>query len=296
MIEHRNLKVILAHDGSEHAGAAMSLLQDLPLSPGSQITIVSVYDPDKAGDQNARSGVINRAFKSFQDLGVQVETRLISGHPAEMLVEAADSMDADLILVGAKGLQSTLGIFLGGVAQQVVEYARQPVMVVRAPYQGLKHILLAQDGSEHGNLALEYLCGMQNGHRFPLPGGAEIHVSKVISSLELPGTFLQSVQIGPEFLSQQEVEAAFHQKEAEEKEARDFLDKAVEVIRAGGMKAQAVVLQGEPATELIRYASEKNIDLIVAGSRGLSRVKGWLMGSVSRKLVHYAKSSVLIVK
>ena len=42
--------------------------------------------------------------------------------------------------------------------------------------------------------------------------------------------------------------------------------------------------------------TEKNIDLVVVGSRGLSQVGGWLLGSVSRKLVHYAGCSVLIVK
>ena len=36
--------------------------------------------------------------------------------------------------------------------------------------------------------------------------------------------------------------------------------------------------------------------MVVCGSRGLSAVSGWLLGSVSRKLVHYAGCSVLIVK
>jgi nucleotide-binding universal stress UspA family protein len=41
---------------------------------------------------------------------------------------------------------------------------------------------------------------------------------------------------------------------------------------------------------------QNQIDLIVAGSRGLSRVRSWLLGSVSRKLVHYSGCSVLIVR
>ena len=48
--------------------------------------------------------------------------------------------------------------------------------------------------------------------------------------------------------------------------------------------------------EIIEYARNEKVDLLVAGSRGLSRVAGWLMGSVSRKLVHYAECSVLVVK
>jgi len=49
-------------------------------------------------------------------------------------------------------------------------------------------------------------------------------------------------------------------------------------------------------TEIIQYAKENQVDLIVAGSRGLTSMQSWLLGSVSRKLVHYAGCSVLIVK
>ena len=55
-------------------------------------------------------------------------------------------------------------------------------------------------------------------------------------------------------------------------------------------------MRGDAATEIIDYANMHHMDLIVAGSRGLSGFKGWWMGTVSRKLVHYSKSSVLIVK
>jgi nucleotide-binding universal stress UspA family protein len=46
----------------------------------------------------------------------------------------------------------------------------------------------------------------------------------------------------------------------------------------------------------MEYVDRENVHLIVAGSRGLSSFQGWLMGSVSRKLVHYSNCSVLIVK
>ena len=53
---------------------------------------------------------------------------------------------------------------------------------------------------------------------------------------------------------------------------------------------------GETRLRSLDYAREHAIDCIVAGSRGLSRIQGWLLGSVSRKLVHYAECSVLIIK
>ena len=56
------------------------------------------------------------------------------------------------------------------------------------------------------------------------------------------------------------------------------------------------LLWGDAGTEIIDYVKTHDIDLIVAGSRGLSQMRGWFLGSVSRKLVHYSNCSVLIVK
>ena len=63
-----------------------------------------------------------------------------------------------------------------------------------------------------------------------------------------------------------------------------------------GIESTSVLARGDAATEIIEYTNKEDIDLIVAGSRGLSQFQGWLMGSVSRKLVHYSNCSVLIVK
>jgi len=59
---------------------------------------------------------------------------------------------------------------------------------------------------------------------------------------------------------------------------------------------KAFTVRGDAATEIIDYVKANQIDLIVAGSRGLSQIKSLWMGSVSRKLVHYSACSVLIVK
>ena len=67
-------------------------------------------------------------------------------------------------------------------------------------------------------------------------------------------------------------------------------------LRSWGVKASSALLQGDAATEIIEYVKTNQVNLVVSGSRGLSQVQGWLLGSVSRKLVHYAGCSVLVVK
>jgi nucleotide-binding universal stress UspA family protein len=84
----------------------------------------------------------------------------------------------------------------------------------------------------------------------------------------------------------------------EEKAGQAILQRAVLSLQESnsGVGIKSVIVRGDAASEIIQYAKDHEIDLIVAGSRGESSIRSWLLGSVSRKLVHYTNCSVLIVK
>jgi nucleotide-binding universal stress UspA family protein len=193
--------------------------------------------------------------------------------------------------VGAKGLRSTAGILLGGVAQQVVEYARCPVLVVRTPYQGFCRILLVTDGSPSSRSAARYLA------RFLLPADVDVRVMHVLPPFPAPvmmEPYLGAWQTVYAPLPAPEVDEARQKKETAAGEA--LLARTRSLLKRHAIESTAVLQRGDAATQILEYASENNIDLIVAGSRGLGPLKALWMGSVSRKLVHYANCSVLIVK
>jgi len=179
-------------------------------------------------------------------------------------------------------------------AQQVVEYARWPVLIVRAPYNGLNRVLLVIDGSEHSQRAEDYLA------RFSLPEGVDVRVMHVLPPEPMPDLVGRSWPVGAEMvmpvLSPEMEESAKQQAEAEQRQGEVLLAQSEANLNAFGIKVESVLMRGDAATEIMNYIKEKNIDLVVVGSRGLSQVRGWLLGSVSRKLVHYAGCSVLIVK
>lgn len=60
--------------------------------------------------------------------------------------------------------------------------------------------------------------------------------------------------------------------------------------------ANLVVLSGNPATAILKFAHNKNCDLIIMGSRGLGALREWMLGSVSHHVVQKARIPVLIVK
>jgi len=64
---------------------------------------------------------------------------------------------------------------------------------------------------------------------------------------------------------------------------------------AGAAKVRAFIKSGPPARTIVAWAKEKEVDLIVLGSRGLGSVEGYLLGSVSHKVTGLAQCPVLVV-
>jgi len=283
--------ILLADDGSEHARAAVALLENLPLPAGNPITVLRCFASTQAGELSALEEALEQSCARLRVKGWQVKPELLLGSPAEKVVEYAEEHRPDLIVVGAKGLRATLGILLGGVAQQVVEYACCPVLVVRAPYQALRHALLVTDGSASSQQAVQYLG------RLPLPEGTRLQALHVLPPPPIPilmtnppyGDLLVTTP-----LPVSKEEAA--RRAQEEAEGQALLDRTTAALLALGLSAGGVLKRGDAATEIIEYVKKQKIDLIVTGSRGLGRIKSWMMGSVSRKLVHYAGCSVLVVR
>jgi nucleotide-binding universal stress UspA family protein len=288
------MNVILAVDGSEHSAAAARLLRDLPLPRGSSIKVLAVLVPRNASDHANLERALADSKDILDDINATVETELLTGYPAEQISEYAAQHVPDLIVLGAKGRRATLGILLGGVVQQIVEYAEDPVLVVRAPYEGIQRILLITDGSVHSQRALRYL-----GH-FPIPDLSEVHVLHVMPPLPSPALIARSWPAGSESMapvpSYETEEMLAKQAEEEERHGKALLAESVNTLGDYGIEAKSVLLRGDAATEIIEYANQNEIGLIVAGSRGLSQMRRLLLGSLSRKLVHYAGCSVLIVK
>ena len=97
-------------------------------------------------------------------------------------------------------------------------------------------------------------------------------------------------------LPSHEVEkSASRQAKAEEYQGLTLLTQTVDALKASQFETVSVIRSGDAATEILEYADAQDVNLIVTGSRGLSSVKGWLLGSVSRKLIYHSKCSVLVI-
>ena len=291
MTPMKRLDILLADDGSQHAMSAVELMGDFPESLRGRALILRAFHSGQVAAYPELEKAIERTANQLANMGFRVEKELRLDSPAELIIKRAQAKKPDLIIMGAKGLRSTIGILLGGVAQQVAEYACCPVLIVRAPYEGVRRILLVTDGSPTSQNAARYLA------KFPLTEGAEAHVMHVLPPIQYP--IMAEPYFGgwqTSYASLPSVEEEKTMRDRETKQGEALLKRTSNILLKQGIRPTLELARGDAATEIIEYVKTNGIDLIVAGSRGLSQFKSWWMGSVSRKLIHYAPCSVLIVK
>ena len=144
------------------------------------------------------------------------------------------------------------------------------------------NILAAVDGSEHAASALELASGIASKY------GATLHLFYVIEYKDLPEALRR-------FADAEHIEGApphIHQLIAE----RVLEAGAVTARELGVDDVKTVVRVGDPAEEIVAYAKSAEIDMIVMGSRGLSDLRGLMLGSVSHKVSELASCTCVTVR
>jgi len=244
--------ILLAVDGSDHSLAATQLIGALPLSSETQITAVSVLIPRHAQLTTSLEGVIMRTESILASSQAKLHSKIIGGEPAEVLSRLMDEAQYDLTVLGAKGLRNTLGIFLGGVAQSVVEYANCPVLVVRAPYSELRRVLLIVDGSEHGRLATQYL------NQIPLAKGIDLFLMHVlpppIEYESLIYGWPTGMDIAPPIPTEEFKTRLEEQAASEHSRGEALLEDAASMITSSRFKMTKILQEGDAATQILEVS------------------------------------------
>lgn len=201
-----------------------------------------------------------------------VERRTVNDLAARGLLEA--SADADLLVVGARGLGRFGELVLGSVSQQCVHHASIPVAIVREnasrPRVGPQRIVVGVDGSETSQRALDWA----------LEAGRVRKASvEVVHAWDVPAFGLP-----PDAIPYPQLEDA----------GRSVVEHALEQADIRGVVTiRRVVTRGPASVVLVGLAGDA--DLVVVGSRGLGGFKGLLLGSVSHRVTHHAPCPVVVI-
>ncbi|OMO51900.1 Universal stress protein A [Corchorus capsularis] len=85
-------------------------------------------------------------------------------------------------------------------------------------------------------------------------------------------------------------------RKSQEEISAALLSRALNMCRDKMIKAETLILEGDPKDKICEISEEMNVDLLVVGSRGLGKIKRAFLGSVSDYCAHHANCPTLIVK
>ncbi len=151
----------------------------------------------------------------------------------------------------------------------------------------INSILVATDASAASNRALKMAVQFAGQHN------AELLIIHVIRDMQIPFDIKEIPELESSKFE------SFHdaREEIMRKIAESILRNAKEKAeKAGAKKVQTAIGTGDPATSILGFAKRRKVDMIVIGTRGLGKLKGTILGSVSRKVTNNAETSCLIVR
>jgi len=141
-------RILVPLDFSEHAGPVTEWASHLALEHGSSITLLHAYHlpvefqqlegaylPAEFWTQVKEEAEhsLARYAEELRATGAPVEAVVREGYPATVILEEAQRLPADLIVIGTHGLSGLKHLLLGSIAERVVQKAGCPVLTVKLP-------------------------------------------------------------------------------------------------------------------------------------------------------------------
>lgn len=298
------MRIILGTDGSEGARWAAETLVALPLASPAEVTVLAAVDVPEPSFTSVtpmarraysqalatmRREAEEEALHALDTTGqildghlVSITTRLTHGPAETAIIEMAERLRADLVVVGSRGLGPVKEFLLGNVSQQVIRSAPCSVLIARGPVGPVRRVLIGMDGSVHAEAATRFVSDL------PLPSEASVHLCAVA---EAP-TF------GPgKVATPQELAAALRTiAEVGRASADRVLAEGRRLLAAVGCEITTSMRAGHPVDHLLAAIREFRPDLAVIGAKGRTGAKSFALGSVAQMVLKYASCSVLVVR
>lgn len=284
--------ILLATDGSAAAHFALRAASDLARRSGAALHLVTAYEfapssvlayapyigPDSAWDTfeaDARK-LLDAEYDLVIALGATVGRLHVAGEPAfSAVMDVAETVDADLIVIGSRELDGLKRLLVGSVSEHVVHSVHRPVLIVRGgegswpPAQ----VIVGYDNTSAAKHAARFAATIAHLYK-----DAEMSLVEAEPALSVAaGRFLTPV-------------------DDEQIESGHLHDFARSLDPITGRVVETRVVVGDPADVLIATGRElPGTKLLVVGSRDLGAVRRVLIGSVSTKLLHSGHDALLVV-
>lgn len=255
----RYASIVAGTDGSGDAARALGVAARLAKVLRAKLTIAQVGGSD----------ALQAAADAAREIGVEADTVSLRGQAAAVLCEHADTADADMVVVGCRGITGAKRFLIGSVSERVAHHAPCDVLIVR------------NDAGSHGENASPYRHLLVGTDGSPTADRCVRKGFQLARELRAVATLLYVGHPDTGELVLHDTNATFERELEEARRAKVF-DPTFRIV------------QGDPAEKILDVADEDGADLIVVGNRGMGGGLRTLIGSVPSKVALYAATDVLV--
>ncbi|PSN11662.1 universal stress protein [filamentous cyanobacterium CCT1] len=240
-------KILLADSGTGNTEAMMKALMDIPLVQRAAITVLHVVPSQVSAETMAErweagGRTLATAITNLNLDPSRVNAVLREGDPKDVVIRVAEEVDADLIIMGSRGLQGLKAILENSVSQYVFQLSSRPMLLVKDDLYSIrpiKRVMVAMDKSDSAkeglNIAISLLRDVK---------GGEITLVHTVSSLKTKPFDVASVDPNQD----------------------PILTSALAEVKRYGIDYKLAAPEGKPGRRICQLAEERNMDLIILGS------------------------------
>ena len=277
--------ILLADSGTGNTRDMMKALMQIPRIERARLTILHAVTPESTASAMTESWEKGGKIlaEALTELGLNpgdVNAVLREGEPKDVGGKVADEIDADLIVMGSRGLKGLKAILGNSVSQYVFQLSSRPMLLVRDDLYAIKPIrrmLVAYDGSDSSQASLDVAITLARDVE-----GSEIilvhTVNKLTSKLE------EALRSAPD--------------------NDPVLSDAISKLRRQGINYRCLSPEGKPGARLCELVDRLNINLLLIGSpdyrptiaKAMPDLDKLLGGSLGDYVRVYADCPVLLTR
>jgi nucleotide-binding universal stress UspA family protein len=240
-------KILLAVSGLGHAEEMLKTLKDIPSIQEANVTVLHVVPPQtttEAMTSKWEEGgkILANAIQYLNLNPGTISSILRQGDPKDVVCKVADEMDADLIIMGSRGLKRLQSILSNSVSQYVFQLSSRPMLLVKDDIyvKKINRVMVAMDKSDAAKQCLSLALFLIKDIK-----GSQLILSNVKTDLGGKAVGVTNdVKVGQD----------------------PVLDEAIALARKYGVEPRCVSSSGKPGEEICRLASDLSVDLLLLGS------------------------------
>ncbi|MDR4465168.1 MAG: universal stress protein [Nitrospira sp.] len=285
------MRVVIGVDWSDQAFAAVT--QTFHLYHPSDVTLVHAVDlgilqnpvvaqaGNVQGYEDFRRAMVDAGRKALDHAATMVPPEIKSirkinevANPAQLILDSADNLSADLVVVGVRGRSRLSEMVLGSVSHRVLLHGSRPTLIVNGASRKVQRVLVAIEDRDDADRIAAWLT------KHPFVDPAELCVLHAVVPIGVDDPY--------------DAMGTSTWWEEAERYAEELVKSTASKLMTPRYSVSTKVTTGHAVSVIEEEA--KDVDLVVITSHGRTGISRFLLGSVSHAVVHHVTCPVLVLR